>query len=106
VQNTFFDFPGFDPDDFAPTRIADLPTAIDELSEADLRNLLVVLRVAIAKERDWQISTGYFDANRLVRIADMYVEAQGYYMQYDEALRERVNSDKYVPVLKLDGRIW
>lgn len=96
----------FDPEDFSPVKINELPKPLDELSEPKLRNYVVELRRAVNRERQWQDSVGLMDESRLIRLADLYVEAQEYYAQFNPKLRERMSSSDYVPVLRLQGRIW
>jgi len=96
----------FDPEDFSPVKIRELPVALNELSVPQLRSLLVQLRMSVRHEMRWQHDIGFKDESRLITIADLYVEAQEYYAQFDEKLKERISSDKYVPVLRLGDRIW
>jgi len=96
----------FDPENFSPVKIQELVKPLDELSEAALRKLLIDLRLAVRREEDWQESVGLSDELRLIKIAEMYLEARNYYAQFNETFSQRISGPDYVPVLRLKGDIW
>lgn len=106
MSSSIYDFPGFDADDFSPVNIKQLPVALDEMSQHELHALLPTLRYSVIKEQQWQEEVGYINHDRLITIAEMYQEAQNYYAEYNDSLKNRINSSSYVPVLRLNGKVW
>lgn len=105
-MSTYFSFGEINADDFSPVKISELPLPLDELSEPRLRKYVAELRLAVTREQVWQHETGYQDPARLIQIAELYLEAQAYYAEFDPKLKERINGPDYKPVLRLDGRVW
>jgi hypothetical protein len=105
-QNGFFDFGGFSAEDFSPVKIEAPEKPLDEMTGAELRNELVMRRIQVRKEKNWQEEVGYHDESRLIALADLYCEAQEYYARFDREFRHRIAGDDYVPVLILGNRRW
>lgn len=106
MSESVYNHPDFDPDEFSPVKIRDLPRNLDEATQHELHAMLVDLRVAVIREMNWQSEVGYSNHDRLIQIAEMYREAQDYYAEYNDSLKKRINSTAYVPVLRLNGRVW
>ena len=102
----YFDVGQFSVADFSPVSMEPPGVPLDEMNEKRLRNYIVELRMRCLHERSWQQKNGVTDKKRLIKLAEMYREAQDYYAQYDTALKTRINSPDYVPVLRLDGKYW
>lgn len=105
-MNNYYDFGNFSVADFSPVKIEPPDIPLDEMSEQKLRSYLVNLRGMCKMERFWQKHNGIVDHDRLIRLAEMYQEAQTYLAQYDESLRSRIESADYKPVLRLNGKQW
>lgn len=106
MESNYYDFGSFTVADFSPVKVEGPEIPLDEMSEVKLRSYLVALRGMCNTERFWQKNNGIIDESRLIRLAEMYQEAQTYLAQYDEALRARMESVEYKPVLRLNGKKW
>lgn len=106
LMEGFFDFGGFSPEDFSPVTIELPEKPLDEMTQPELRRYLLDLRLANIKEQKWQKEIGMQFKDRLIRLAEMYVEVQAYYAMFDEALAKRIASSEYMPVLVLDGKVY
>lgn len=102
----YYDFGEYSIADFSPVTIEAPPIPLDEMSEPRLKSYIVSLRGQVKLEKAWQDSIGIQDDSRLIAIAEMYVEAQEYYAQFNPEFQERINSSSYVPVLRLGDRKW
>lgn len=102
----YYDFGEYSLADFSPVTIEPPVVPLDEMSEPRLRSYLVTLRGQVKLEKAWQDSLGVKDESRLIAIADMYVEAQNYYAQFNPDFHARINGPDYVPVLRLNGKKW
>lgn len=105
-MNGYYDFGEYSIADFSPVTIEAPPVPLDEMSESRLKSYIVSLRSQVDLEKAWQQSIGIQDESRLITLAEMYIEAQNYYAQFDSQFNERINGPDYVPVLYLNGRRW
>lgn len=105
-MSRYFQVGEFTVADFSPVKIEPPEIPIDEMSKPALMSYLVQLRGMCSLEKSWQRSIGIKDDQRLIKLAEMYLEVQAYYAQFDDAFADRVNGPDYVPVLYLNGRQW
>lgn len=102
----YYDFGEYSLADFSPVTIEPPPVPLDEMSESRLKSYIVNLRGQVKLEKAWQESMGVRDDSRLITLAEMYVEAQNYYAQFNPEFASRIDGSNYVPVLRLNGRSW
>lgn len=102
----FFDFGDFNIEDFSPVTITEIKKPFEELTNKQIEEEIIRIRLDIKKEQEWQESLNINDYDRLRTMAEIYGEIKEYYQTINEKYKEHINSKNYRPILSLGGKVW